>query len=150
MESNETARELLREADRAEAAPWVDFPPTPAWYPASVGVWGAALTLALGVLDGMWGALATLALVLLEVAFLRWYRAYRGTMPRGAMPQEMRRPALLLATGLVAIVVAAGALVMVGQPWVGAAVVLVSATPLTWWYERAYAAAAEAARVRLG
>ena len=50
MESNESARDLLREADRAEAAPWVDFPPTPAWYPASVGIWGAALTLILIVM----------------------------------------------------------------------------------------------------
>ena len=150
MESNESARDLLREADRAEAAPWVDFPPTPAWYPASVGIWGAALTLVLGVLEEPWRPVATLALVAIEVAFIRWYRSYRGTMPKGPMPQEMRRPALLMALGLAAIVVAAGALVMLGQPWVAAGLVLVTAIPLTWWYERAYAAAAERAKARLG
>lgn len=36
MESDE-ARELLKVAERAEAAPYLDYPPTPWWYYPVVG-----------------------------------------------------------------------------------------------------------------
>jgi hypothetical protein len=150
MESQENARELLREADRAEAAPWIDYPPTPAWYPVSVGLWGAAMVLALGALPPVWGAVVAVLLVGVEGAFLGWYRRYRGTMPAGPLPTELRPAVVRLVVGLLLLVVGAGALVLAGQPWVAAAAVLVLGTALVWWYERAYAEAAVATRARLG
>jgi len=150
METDRNARELLREADRAEAAPWVDFPPTPAWYPPAVGAWGAAMVLGLAVLDGPARAVVVLALALAEVAFIRWYRRYRGTMPTGAVPREMRAAALTFTGAVLVVVVGAGALAMTGHPWPAAGLVLVVGTAVVWWYERAYAAGAARVRARLG
>ncbi|MXG88470.1 hypothetical protein [Nocardioides flavescens] len=150
METDRDARELLREADRAEAAPWVDFPPTPGWYPPAVGAWGAAMVLALGLLDGPVGAVVVVALALVEVAFIRWYRHYRGTMPTGAVPREMRPAMLAFMAAVLVIVVGAGALTMTGHAWLAAALVLVVGTAVVWWYERAYAAGAARVRARLG
>jgi hypothetical protein len=150
MESTNRAQDLLREADRAEAAPWVEFPPTPGWYPPAVGAWGAAVVLALGVLDGALSGITVVVLALLEVGFIRWYRRYRGTMPTGSMPREMRTAALLFVAAVLALVVGAGALVMTGHAWLGAALVLVVGTAVVWWYERAYAAGAARVRARLG
>jgi hypothetical protein len=151
MESMENARELLREADRAEAAPWVDYPPTPAWYPVSVGVWGAAMCLMLGLLENsVWRMLLVFALVGVEASFIVWYRRYRGTWPTGPMPRELRPAAFRFVAVNLLLIICAGALVMLELPWVAAAVVLVLATAHFWWYERAYAAAMAAARVRLG
>lgn len=150
METDRDAQELLREADRAEVAPWVDFPPTPAWYPPAVGAWGAAAVLALGALDGVWRGVAVIALALVEVGFIRWYRSYRGTMPTGAVPREMRPAALVFTAAVLVMVVGAGALVLTGHAWVAAALVLVVGTGVVWWYERAYAAGAARVRARLG
>lgn len=150
MESRDAARELLRGADRAEAAPWVDYPPTPAWFPVSVGAWGAALVLAVSVLDGVWGTVALVALIAGEGAFFAWYRSYRGTWPTGLPPLELRGAALRFVLGAIAVFAGASVLVAVGLPWLGALWVLLTATPLVWWYEGAYAAAAAATRARLG
>jgi hypothetical protein len=150
MESKESARELLREADRAEAAPWVDFPPTPGWYPVSVGVWGAALCLALGLMSSsLWRMLVVFGLVGLEGAFFAWYRRYRGTWPTGPMPRELRPAAYAFVAGVLALVIGAGALLLLGFAWVAAGAVLVLGTAHFWWYERAYAAAMAATRARL-
>lgn len=137
-------------ADRAEAAPWTDYPPTPGWYPPAVGLWGAALTLALGLLDSTLSRLLVVAgLVLVEGGFFGWYRRYRGTMPSGPLPRELRPAAAAFVVGLLAVVVAGGTLVLLGLAWVAAAVVLVAATGVVWSYERAYAAAMAATKARL-
>ncbi|QIG42843.1 hypothetical protein G5V58_08730 [Nocardioides anomalus] len=150
MESEATAEELLRAAERAEAAPWVELPTTPAWYPPAVGLWAGALTLALGLLDGVARSLALVVLVGAELGFLAWYRRYRGTMPTGWAPRELRPVLLLFVVGLAVVAGLALVLCLVGQPVTAAVAVLVLTTPLVWWYERAYAAAAAATRARLG
>jgi hypothetical protein len=149
MESDAAAQELVRAAERGEAAPWVDYPPTPGWYPSAVGLWSAALVLAIGTLDGAARPLVALALVAVELLFLGWYRRYRGTLPSGWMPRELRPVAALFAVGLVVVVGVAVLVVAIGHPVLAAVATLLLTTPLVWWYERAYAAAAAATRARL-
>lgn len=147
MESDEL-REAAVAADRAETAPWVDYPPTPAWYPVSVGVWSALLVLAFGIPDTVWRVIAMLALVVVEGAFLGWYRSYRGVQPSGAPPAELRRTmAVMLGTSVlvVGIVIALALLV---APRAGAIAALVLVTAVVWRYERAYADAARRVRQR--
>lgn len=147
-------RDLLRGVERAEAAPWVDYPPTPRWYPPAVGLWSAAL-LGLAAYDstGLTGELVRLgglvAMLALLGVFQVWYRRYRGTMPTGRPPLELRRPARVFAvTGLA--VAALGLLLAYTAPvWVGPLVAFALMTPLVAWYERAYARAARATRERL-
>jgi hypothetical protein len=149
MESNEI-RDALRAADRAEAAPWIDYPPTPRWYPVATGVWAASLVLAFQIDQSFLRAMVVLALVGVELAFLGWYRRYRGTMPKGTAPKEFRSAINLFAliNVLTAAVVVATSLA--GLPWLGALIALVAVTANFTWYERAYADAARRARERLG
>ncbi len=148
MESNEI-RDALRQADRAEAAPWTDYPPTPRWYPPAVGVWAALVTLAFTELEDGLRAVALLALIAAELGFLRWYVAYRGSvMPSGRPPREFRRSIALFVLGAVAVVGGATLLAAVAT-WLAAAYALVVTTLLLSWYERAYADAARRARERL-
>ena len=149
MESDDVLREAAGAADRAEAAPWTEYPPTPAWYPASVGVWSALLVLAFGLPDVVWRVVALLALVAVEGAFIGWYRHYRGVLPSGAPPAEFTRP---MAWMLGALVVAVGvviALALLVAPWAGAIAALVLITAVVWRYEQRYAEAARRVRQRL-
>ena len=149
MESDEI-RAALDEADRAEAAPWVDYPPTPAWYPVGSGFWAAALVLVIGELDGPVFAFCMAGLIAIELGFLAWYRRYRGAMPTGAAPREFRAAIVRFAT---ASCVAAGTVLVLSlavSPWLGAPLALVAFTGIFAWYERAYADAARRTRERLG
>lgn len=148
MESGEI-RDTLRGAERAEAAPWTDYPPTPRWYPPATGIWAGALTLTFGGLDDLTRSLAILGLVGVEVAFIRWYTAYRGGMwPTGRPPREFRPAIAWFLTGLA--VIAAGALALAIVSLGAAALwVVVAVTLLVARYERAYAEAARRARERL-
>ena len=141
----------MRATDRAAAAPWTDYPPTPLWYPPVTGVWAGLLVAVIGQ-RGAHPAVALaglLVLVALEYAFLVWYRRYRGTMPASVPPAEFRAPMARLLLGVA---------VIAGLAWLtdqlvglgGAAVVVaVLVTVLIAWYETAYAAAAAATRERL-
>lgn len=148
MESNEIER-ALREADRAEAAPWVDYPPTPRWYPPAVGVWAGLLTVAFTELEGSLRTAVLLGLVAAEFGFLRWYVRYRkSVMPTGRPPREFRTAIGLFVLGAIAVVGGTAALVQTST-WLGAAYTVVSATLIIAWYERAYADAARRTRERL-
>ena len=149
MESEEI-RATLRQADRAEAAPWTDYPPTPRWYPVAVGAWAALLTLAFTELGRDLRIPAVLALIAVEVGFLRWYVRYRGgVMPSGRAPREFRRAILGFVAGATAVVLAIFGLVGAVGGWVGAAGALLLVPVVIAWYERAYAEAARRARERL-
>jgi hypothetical protein len=148
MESDEI-RAALREADRAEAVPWTDYPPTPRWYPPAVGLWAALLTLAFAELDDL-RLPAVLALIAIELGFVRWYVRYRnGVMPTGPAPREFRGAIALFVAGAAVIVAGTAALATLLSPWAGAGLALVTTTALLAWYERAYADAARRARERL-
>ena len=148
MESDEI-RQVLHEAERAEAAPWTDYPPTPRWYPPATGLWATLLTAVFGGLDGSTRSLFVLALVAVELVFIRWYTRYRGGMwPTGRPPREFRPAIAWFLLGLAVITGAALALATVSLV---AAVVLVAVavTLLVARYEQAYADAARRARERL-
>lgn len=151
MESNHD--DLLaaqRAADRAEAAPWVEFPPTPAWYPVAFGTWAAALTATMAWLDGAWRTIAVFALVGLELAFIAWYRRYRGTMPSGWPPREFKRAVVVFTVLMTSCLVVVAALLLADLDWPAVVLAPVWVVPVVWWYEGAYARAAAAARARLG
>ena len=149
MESHEI-RDSLRQADRSEAAPWIDYPPTPRWYPIATGVWAAALTVAFTALEDGLRLLVLLALIGAELAFVRWYVRYRGgVMPTGPAPREFRRAITLFGLGAVTVVGGAYLLIVTVSPWVAAGYVLVSTMAVIAWYEHAYADAARRTRKRL-
>ena len=52
METTPDPYQQLAEAERAAAAPYVDYPPTPAWYAPAVGAWSAAVVAALTIRPG--------------------------------------------------------------------------------------------------
>jgi hypothetical protein len=149
MESDEIRR-ALREADRAEAAPWTDYPPTPRWYPPATGAWAAGLTVALAGLEGGDRGAAVLVLLAVECCFLAWYLRYRGgAMPTGWAPREFRRAIALFLGAIALIAVAVSGLALLAGAWAGAVLALVAVTGVVTWYERAYADAARRARERL-
>lgn len=151
MESNRDAAESLRQADRAAAAPYIDYPPTPRWYPLATGLWAAVFCLAMAIpADSPLRALALLGLVVVELAFLMWYRRYRGTMPRGRAPEEIRQVLLRFVVGAAVVLAVVGLTLWLASPWVAAVVALVVVPPAVAWYERAYADAAARTRARLG
>lgn len=151
MESDQDIVRALRQADRAAAAPYIDYPPTPRWYPPATGLWAGCFCLSLAIPgDSPLRGVALLVLVVVEMVFLAWYRRYRGTWPRGRAPEEIRRVMLGFVAGVVPVVGVVGLVVWLAGPWVAALVAVVIVTPAVAWYERAYAAAAARARLRLG
>ena len=152
MESFYDPRQDLADVERAAAAPYVDYPPTPRWYPASVGLWSTALVAADGWLrhDTALFLAAIVVLFATNIAFITWYRRLRGTMPsmRHA-PAEIAREMAWFIVGCV-VVVALVALAFVTIGTLAACVVtFVLVTSGVAWYERRYARAAGAVRARL-
>lgn len=148
METN-GAREALRTADRAAAAPWIEYPPVPWWHPLFFAAYAAALTLSIGLLGGIASALVNVGLAGAAITYLAWYTRKRGTYPRGKAPQELRGPFALLFGGAALIAVAAwgiGALVSVA---LAAAVAALATGVLVARYEVLYARAAARTRERL-
>jgi hypothetical protein len=76
MESEDAVEQLrqsLRDADRAEAAPWADYPPSPRGYPPATGVWAALLSVWAGAALALVGVTGVVA----------WYeRAYAAASDR--------------------------------------------------------------------
>jgi hypothetical protein len=145
------ANAALTAAERAAAAPYIDYPPTPRWYPPAVGAWAAALVLTIGVSDHKVVFIpALLTLLAIEGAFLAWYRRYRGTMPSmRQVPTEIARAMWQYLIALVAVVVAIGIAFQAIGPTAGAIVAFLTVTLALHFYERRYAAAAAATRARL-
>ena len=153
MESVHEARSALAIAERAGAAPYVDYPPTPRWYPFAVGGWGALMALAAGISadHAVLGIALLVALVASEFALLAWYKLYRRVVP--SMTGAPREIAAAFRRFLIGTVVVLGVCVGV-YAWLGpvpaAAVTFCLVTPAIALYERSYASAAAAARARLG
>jgi hypothetical protein len=142
-----------RVAERAAAAPYVDYPPTPSWYYPAFGVWVAAYVALLGLREehpvllvvGIVGLSAVVGL------FIGWYQRYHGAMPRPLRgPREFRRVYVAYFAGLAVLAgLVAGAWVLVGHA-AAVAVAFVGTVVGLYGYERAYAAAASRARERIG
>lgn len=151
MESNRAAAAALRQAERAAAAPYIDYPPTPRWYPPATGLWAAAFCLATAIPAE--SALRTVALALLvavELIFMAWYRRKRGVWPRGRAPEEVQKVLLAFVVGAAVVIGIIAMILWLAAPWVAAIVAFLVVTPALVLYERVYAAAAARARARLG
>ncbi len=152
MESD--AQEQMRLLERAEAAPYVDYPKTPWWYPFTIGLWVAAM---IGVFTWWRENAALLAsslavLIVLELAFITWMQRRHGAMPmpgRGKPPVEIGALWRNYFVGLAVTVVIAGlAWWLIGIP-AAAATAFVLVTGGLVVYERAYAVAAAKVKERL-
>lgn len=148
MESKDL-RHALHEAERGEAATWIDYPPTPRWWAPMFGVWSAVLTLTVGLLDGLASAFGNLVLVACMGVVIGWQRRYRGTYPQGHAPREFS-PAFAVLFGGALVVALLGWLVTVMvSVWLAAVLVAAATWSLVAWYERAYARISEQVRARL-
>src|SRR5919109_5063410 len=141
MESDATPQQALDEVERATAALWSHYPPTPWWYCPGSGAWHAGFVLVLGGLHDS-PVLLTVAMVgLMAVAawFTQWYTRYRGAVPRAgrSMPAEFR-PAVIAFGGCYLSLLAVVALVFIAVGYVAAAVVaFVGVTVGVYVFERA-------------
>lgn len=158
MESDEV-RESLRAAERAAAAPWVDYPRDPVWHAVVLSVAGPVVVLIgaqlFGALVGRadFIALPSIVLSLLVIIVVTDQRRRRGTWPTGAMPAELRAVFRWYVVGVIVLALAfagAGALAPAPVPLILA---LVIAYVVTFagvrWYSRAYDRAATRVRERL-
>ncbi|SDE01162.1 hypothetical protein [Nocardioides lianchengensis] len=152
MESDQLdPHEARRIAERAEAAPYVDYPPTPWWYPPAAGAWAAALVLTMGLAqDHPVAAVGIVALIAVESAFLGWYARYHGAFPSlRRAPAEFRPAFVRYVVGVVSVFVLVGATWwLVGYVAAGGVALVLVTTGLAL-YERAFAGAAERTRARL-
>jgi hypothetical protein len=152
MESD--AREQLRMVERAEAAPYVNYPKTPWWYAPAIGLWVAAM---IGAFtwwreNAVLFCLSLAVLIVAEIGFITWMQRRHGAMPfpgRGRPPVEIASIWRAYFAGLAAIgVLVALAWWLVGVPAAAvAAFVLVTGGLIV--YERAYAVAAAKVKERL-
>lgn len=148
---NDLAREL-RDAERAEAAPWTEYPPTPAWFPPLTGVWAALLVLAATTRDThpIPATIGLVALIIVEFAFIGGYRRHRGVMPSFKnLPAEFKPAIIQYVIAIVGVFGSTWAAFVFGGIPAAMAASFLSVTALLWWYERVYTAAADAARARL-
>ena len=153
MESYAEARSALAVAERAGAAPYLDYPPTPKWYPAAVGAWLAAMILTCHGASERPAIFIPLlaALIVAEFAFIAWYRRRWQTWPslRNA-PKEISSAYRRYALAATPAFAAGIALYVFVGPYVAAGFAFVVTTGGLALYERYYERAAEATRRRLG
>ena len=151
MESIEEIREQQRVAERAAAAPYVDYPPTPLWYPPLMGLWAFAATVLFTHPHASGAVRVVGELVLLAAVFalVWWQRRVRGVWPTGRAPREIRRVMAGFVAGTVVVVGLVVGLRVAANVWVAAGVALVVVTMGLVWYEKAYARASDRVRERL-
>ena len=151
MESKDELREQERVAQRAEAAPYVDYPSTPWWYMPAMGLWALVATVVMTRHDNPQAVriCGEVALIGAAFALVGWQRRIRGVWPTGKAPAEIRRVMGWFIVGAVVVIAAVlGVRAWLGV-WVAASVAFVIVTAAVTWYEAAYARAAAAVRERL-
>lgn len=151
MESIEEIRERQRVAERAAAAPYVDYPKTPRWYMPAMGVWAFAATVLFLRPDTPSAVriVGEVALVAACLALVWWQRRIRGVWATGGAPREIRRAMAGFVVGAVVVIgIVIGARFLV-DVWVAAGLAFVLVTAGVTWYEMAYARAARRVRERL-
>jgi hypothetical protein len=151
MESARDIEEALHQADRAAAAPYIDYPPIPRSYLVVTGLWAVCFCLTFAIpRPGPLREVAQLMLIAVSLALTRWYHRHRGTWPRGRAPEEIRRVKVTFVIGATVVVCLVAVAFGLAGPWVATPVAVVVMAPALAWYERAYANAAARARARLG
>ena len=157
MESDDEIRAQLRTLERAEAAPYTDFRPTPRWFLPAAALWGGALAafVRLSRSDSrpaeIVAVVGIIGLAALIGVYVGWYQRYHGATPSlfRRKPPEIRRVMAFYVVGAVVVLAVNALTVAVAPWWVCAGVGFVTAGAGLWWYERAYAAAAAATKERL-
>lgn len=146
----------LRDIDRAAAAPFLEYPSLPVWWPVVAGAWFTAVFSA-----GFTGwisntgvrAAVTVSLVAALAFFLRWYMDRRGVMPSSdprVAPTEIGRAMWWYYAGAIACALVIAACFLWAPPVVAAVATFILATVGIAVYDRAYHRAADQVRSRLG
>lgn len=154
MENSEGLREQIRAAERAAAAPYVDYRPDPWWVAPGFGLIAALLVLGIGLRSqtnapGWASTVPMAAVVVCVLVYVRWQRRRLGTLPSGKAPREVRR--------VLRVYIVAGLLVGLGlflladlvSLWWGLPIAFAVTTGAMAWYISAYSHAAERVRERL-
>ena len=150
MESDEL-RDAQLLAERAEVAPWLDYPASPWWYAPAGGAWFGALVAASADGGEQRSPAFTFVLFALAAGFFWWARRRWGTWPRmSSMPPEFHRPATTFAVAVVILFIGGMGLAASAGDIVAVPLVAVTVAALLRWYDHAYAEASERAAVRLG
>ena len=152
MESNgrsESLRDQLEAIERGEVSSWVVCPPTPVWWAPGFGLWAAALTLAIGLLDGPAQSVVELGLVVVMLLLVGWDRRRRGTYPQGLPPRELRGAVVRMILGAAVVAIGAWLLGLLVGVWAAAVVAGLGTWAVVAWYEREYSVIAERIRERL-
>ncbi|GIF69560.1 hypothetical protein Ais01nite_75950 [Asanoa ishikariensis] len=148
------AREQLRAVERASAAPYVQYPPSPWWYAPAVGAWvaGIVATFVWWRVNAALFLAALGVLIALELVFVFWARRRHGALPfpgRGRPPSEIAAVWRRYLIGALAIVSSVALTWWLTGPLVAAGVAFVLVTGGIAAYERRYARAATEVRSRL-
>ena len=155
METNrDEARSALLAAERAAAAPYIDYPASPGWTAPVTALWVAAMVGAFT----LWPERTALfviylgVLMALEAGCIAWLQRRHGALPipgTGTPPTEIGRVWRGYFIGC-AVVLAVVTVVwwLVGIPAAALTAFVLVAAGLAW-YERAYTGAARSVRERL-
>lgn len=155
METNQDeVRFALLEAERAAAAPYIDYPVLPKWYAPATGLWFAGFV---GVFawwresTAMFVSLLAV-LVAVEALFLVWMQKRHGALPMpgtGNPPAEIGRIWRRYYAGCVVVLALVALVGWTFGVLPAAAITFALVDAGTAWYERAYAKAAGSVRERL-
>lgn len=151
MESTDP-RELARTLERAEAAPYLDYPELPGWYPVAFAAWFAAMAAVVGYVGNLWVIAAVFGLIVVEVLFVRWFVRAHGAMPwpgKGNPPAEIARLYRAYYVAAAGVVVAVGLTWWLVGHWPAVAATFVLASLGFWLYDVRYEVAAARVRERL-
>ncbi|MQA82997.1 MAG: hypothetical protein GEV10_31855 [Streptosporangiales bacterium] len=154
MESKDEIREQLRAAERAAAAPYVDYPKDPWWTVPGFGALASLIVLGVNLREQSdmpdWAATLPLALVAAGACgYVLWQRRRRGTMPSGKAPREVNRVLWGFVLGAVVVAVVVFVFADLAPLWLAVPSAFVLASGGMLWFGRAYDRAAAQARERL-
>ena len=99
MESDAEIRAQLRALERAEAAPYTDFRPTPRWFLPAAALWGGSLAAFVRLSRSesrpaeIAAVVGIIGLAALIGVYVTWYQRYHGATPSlfRRKPPEIRR-----------------------------------------------------------
>ncbi|WP_299051605.1 hypothetical protein [uncultured Nocardioides sp.] len=150
MESNETLRQELREAERGETLGWTGYR-FPAWTPIAMAAWAATFTLGLAYLDGVTGNLWSLLHLAVMLGYIWWDHRTQAAYPSytGRMPREYNRATAALFCSPLVIVPVTYLLGHYAAGWVAAVFIGVTWGLAVFLYNRAYARASAAVQARV-
>lgn len=154
MESKDEVRDQLRAAERAAAAPYVDYPKDPWWTVPGFGALASLFVLGVNLRQQSdlpdWAGTLPLALVAASVCgYVLWQRRRRGIAPSGKAPREVSRVLWRFVLGAFVVAVVMFVLADLAPLWLAVPFAFVFASGGMLWFGRAYDRAAAQARERL-